>query len=138
MANPNRSHNSNKVQTSALAIFAWGPYAKLSGELMEDVAEIIGNNNKIKFILLSLKCDQTIKDNKNHYSNLLREQNAYLVNYVDFCIRGLTEEVLSVEISGKTVHKNILESPYVVDMHEMTYIDDKGIWTIETTKDTLH
>eukprot|EP00957_Ditylum_brightwellii_P174341 13273484-Ditylum_brightwellii.AAC.1 len=31
MANPNGSYNSNKVQISALAIFACGLFAKLSG-----------------------------------------------------------------------------------------------------------
>eukprot|EP00957_Ditylum_brightwellii_P040030 3029564-Ditylum_brightwellii.AAC.1 len=73
MANLNESYNSNKVQTKALAIFAWSPYAKLSVGLMEDVAKMIGNKNKIKFVLCSLKYNQTIKDNKNHYSNLLHE-----------------------------------------------------------------
>eukprot|EP00957_Ditylum_brightwellii_P172394 13124713-Ditylum_brightwellii.AAC.1 len=88
MANPTRLYNSNKLQASALAIFVRGPYAKLSGELMEDVTEMIGNKNKIKFVPLSLKYNQTIKDN--------------------FCVRGLTEEVLRVEISRKTVCENIL------------------------------
>eukprot|EP00957_Ditylum_brightwellii_P060596 4601072-Ditylum_brightwellii.AAC.1 len=48
------------------------------------------------------------------------------------------EEVLNVEISEKAVCENILESPYVVDMHKTPYTNDKGIWTIEMAKDTLH
>eukprot|EP00957_Ditylum_brightwellii_P134811 10278518-Ditylum_brightwellii.AAC.1 len=138
MANPTGSYNNNKVQMIALAIFAQGPYAKISSKLMEDVVEMIRNKNEIKFVLLSLKYDQTIKDNKNHYSNLLHKQNAYLVNYVDVCVRGLTEEVLSVEISGKTDWENILEPPHVVGMHKTAYTNNKGIWTTKTTKDTLH
>eukprot|EP00957_Ditylum_brightwellii_P093797 7142240-Ditylum_brightwellii.AAC.1 len=105
---------------------------------MEDMVEMIGSKNKTKFVPLSLKYNQTIKDNKNHYSNLLHKQSAHLVDYADFCIKGLTEEVLRVEISEKTVCKNILESPYVVDMHKMMFTNNKGIWTIETMKDTLH
>eukprot|EP00957_Ditylum_brightwellii_P019595 1478240-Ditylum_brightwellii.AAC.1 len=138
MANPTGSNNSNKAQTNTLAIFARGPYAKLSGALIEEVVEMIGNKNKIKFVPFSLKYDQTIKNNKNHYLTLLCKQNAYLVEYADFCAGGLTEKVLRVEISRKTVHKNTLESPYAVDMHKTTYTDKKGIWKLETTKGTLH
>eukprot|EP00957_Ditylum_brightwellii_P114368 8720235-Ditylum_brightwellii.AAC.1 len=105
MENPVRLNNSNKVQTIALAIFARDPYAKLSSEFIEDMVEMIGNKNKIKFVPLNLKYNQTIKDNKNHYLNLLCKQNAYLVDYADFHARGLMEEVLRVEISRKTVRE---------------------------------
>eukprot|EP00957_Ditylum_brightwellii_P193281 14716803-Ditylum_brightwellii.AAC.1 len=47
MANLTGSYNSNKEQTSALAIFARGPYTKLSGEFMEDMVEMIGSKNKL-------------------------------------------------------------------------------------------
>eukprot|EP00957_Ditylum_brightwellii_P164817 12548410-Ditylum_brightwellii.AAC.1 len=36
-------------------------------------------------------------DNTEKYKDLLREQNAYLVNYADFCVGGLTEAMLSHE-----------------------------------------
>eukprot|EP00957_Ditylum_brightwellii_P160301 12202806-Ditylum_brightwellii.AAC.1 len=35
------------------------------------------------------------------------------------------------------VKENIISSPYVVDIHCTTMADEKGIWTIETTKEKL-
>jgi hypothetical protein len=69
---------------------------------------------------------------------LIREQNAYLTNYADFRIGGVSEAMLNVEVSGKTVRDNILLSPFIVDMHPTVYTESKGIWTIESTVDDLH
>ena len=61
---------------------------------------------------------------------LIREQNAYLTNYADFRIGGVSEAMLNAKVSGKTVRDNILLSPFIVDMHPMIYTESKGIWTI--------
>ena len=58
---------------------------------------------------------------------LIREQNAYLTNYADFQIGGMSEAMLNVEVSGKTVWYSILLSPFIVDMHPTVYTESKGI-----------
>ena len=73
-----------------------------------------------------------------HYKTLIREQNAYLTNHADFQIGSISEAMLNVEVSGKTVRDNILLSPFIVDMHPTVYTESKGIWTIESTMDDLH
>eukprot|EP00957_Ditylum_brightwellii_P156844 11937825-Ditylum_brightwellii.AAC.1 len=98
---------------------------------------MIGNKNEVKFALLGLKYNQTIKDDATHYSNLSCNQNAYLKNYADFQVGGLTEGALGMVISGKTVKENLLESQYVIDIHKAMYTEEKGTWTVETTKDNL-
>eukprot|EP00957_Ditylum_brightwellii_P122630 9351810-Ditylum_brightwellii.AAC.1 len=46
--------------------------------------------------------------------------------------------MLDFKISGMTVKDNILTSPYIIDIHEITYIKTKGIWTIDTMVEDLH
>eukprot|EP00957_Ditylum_brightwellii_P166995 12713122-Ditylum_brightwellii.AAC.1 len=46
--------------------------------------------------------------------------------------------MLDFKISGTTVRDNILASPYIVNIHEMTYTETKGIWTIEMMVEDLH
>eukprot|EP00957_Ditylum_brightwellii_P064096 4862468-Ditylum_brightwellii.AAC.1 len=46
--------------------------------------------------------------------------------------------MLEFKISGTTTKDNILTSPYIVNIHEMTYTETKGIWTIKMTVDDLH
>ena len=61
------------MQSNTLAIFAQIPFAKLSSTFLEKAAAMIGNKNKVKFVLLGLKYNQTIQYNETHYSNLLQE-----------------------------------------------------------------
>eukprot|EP00957_Ditylum_brightwellii_P111469 8502092-Ditylum_brightwellii.AAC.1 len=79
-----------------------------------------------------------IKDNTEKYKHLLREQNAYLVNYVDFQVGDITEEMLEQKVLESTVKENILMSPFIADIHKTTFTINKGIWTIETTMENLH
>eukprot|EP00957_Ditylum_brightwellii_P028732 2170269-Ditylum_brightwellii.AAC.1 len=72
------------------------------------------------------------------YKNLLWEQNAYLVNYADFRVGGLTEAILEHKVSGSTVKDKILMSLFIVDIHKTMFTINKGIWTIETTVEDLH
>eukprot|EP00957_Ditylum_brightwellii_P191696 14593680-Ditylum_brightwellii.AAC.1 len=134
---PANSVRGGKVQTNALAIFAQMTFAKLSCEPLEDTLAMIGNKNKVTFVPLGLKYDQTIKDNATHYLNLLCEQNTHLKNYADFQVGGLTEEVLGMISSGKMAKENILASQYVIDIHKTIHTEEKGMSAIEITKENL-
>eukprot|EP00957_Ditylum_brightwellii_P012867 972582-Ditylum_brightwellii.AAC.1 len=79
-----------------------------------------------------------IKDNALHYVNLRKEQNTYLGNYADFKIGGITDKMLSYDSSVKSVKANILASPFIIDLHQTQFANNKGIWTIKTTKEDLH
>eukprot|EP00957_Ditylum_brightwellii_P102527 7813799-Ditylum_brightwellii.AAC.1 len=46
--------------------------------------------------------------------------------------------MLDFKITGMTVKDNILTSPYIVDIHETTYTETKGIWTIKTIVEDPH
>eukprot|EP00957_Ditylum_brightwellii_P134712 10270104-Ditylum_brightwellii.AAC.1 len=87
---------------------------------------------------MSLKFDRMIKDNVVHYATPLHEQNVYLVNYTDFRIEGLSEEMLQHNISGKSVKDNILMSPFIIGIHQTKFMEPKGIWAVETTTEDLH
>eukprot|EP00957_Ditylum_brightwellii_P209697 15362823-Ditylum_brightwellii.AAC.1 len=79
-----------------------------------------------------------IKNNVTHYATLLHKQNAYLVNYTDFWIGGLSDEMLHHGISEKSVKESTLMSPFIVDIHQTKFTDTKGIWMIKITKEDLH
>ena len=113
-------------------------FSLLASELMQEIAPMISLKSEVKFVLASLKYDPMIKNNVEHYKTLIREQNTYLTNYVDFRIGGVSKAMLNVDVSGKTAQDNILMSPFIVDMHPTVYTDSKGIWTIESTVEDLH
>eukprot|EP00957_Ditylum_brightwellii_P029246 2210741-Ditylum_brightwellii.AAC.1 len=66
---------------------------------MQEIAPMILLKSKVKFVPSSLKYDPMIKNNVDHYKTLILEQNAYLTNYADFCIGGVSEEMLEVNVS---------------------------------------
>eukprot|EP00957_Ditylum_brightwellii_P184692 14067192-Ditylum_brightwellii.AAC.1 len=105
---------------------------------MQEIAPMISLKSEVKCIPSSLKYNPMIKNNVKHYKTLIREQNTYLTNHVDFRIGGVSEAMLNVDVSGKTVQDNILMSPFIVDMHPTVYTDSKGIWTIESTSEDLY
>eukprot|EP00957_Ditylum_brightwellii_P006862 519424-Ditylum_brightwellii.AAC.1 len=107
-------------------------------DLIKKVAPMMTNESKVKFIPMGLKYDQTIQNHSTLYINLLREQNVYLPNYADFQIGGLTEETIDFIISVKTLKENTLATPYVMDINHTAFTDEKGIWTVETTKENVH
>eukprot|EP00957_Ditylum_brightwellii_P004504 342473-Ditylum_brightwellii.AAC.1 len=60
-----------------------------------------------KFVPANLSYDTSIHDGKQHYANLLKEQNQYLANYEDFCIGGVSNKMLSKGFKGKTLQENL-------------------------------
>eukprot|EP00957_Ditylum_brightwellii_P018031 1358903-Ditylum_brightwellii.AAC.1 len=121
-----------------LSLYAKINFANLALDLLQDSSNIIAMKSILKFIPMSLKYDKMIKDNTGHYTTLLREQNAYLVNYAHFCAGSLSETMFDFKISGTTVKDNIHTSPYIINIHETTYTETKGIWTIEMMVEDLH
>eukprot|EP00957_Ditylum_brightwellii_P124291 9474260-Ditylum_brightwellii.AAC.1 len=79
-----------------------------------------------------------IRNNITNYATRLREQNAHPVNYADFQIGGLLDEMLHHDVNGKLTKENILMSPFIVDIHQTKFTEAKGIWMIEATKEVLH
>eukprot|EP00957_Ditylum_brightwellii_P040677 3078804-Ditylum_brightwellii.AAC.1 len=96
---PNVWYKGRKVETDALGVYAQLSYSMLALNLIQDIASIIGIKREVKFIPSSLKYDKMIKGNMEKYKDLLREQNAYLVNYIDFRVGGLMEAMLENDIS---------------------------------------
>eukprot|EP00957_Ditylum_brightwellii_P126396 9635635-Ditylum_brightwellii.AAC.1 len=60
----------NHVKTNTLFMYVLRSHARISQDLMICVAQ-------------------------HHYANLLKEQNQYLAKYKDFCIHGVSDEMLS-------------------------------------------
>eukprot|EP00957_Ditylum_brightwellii_P086398 6573820-Ditylum_brightwellii.AAC.1 len=122
----------------AIGVFVRQPFLLLALELTQEIAPTVSLKSKVKFVLVLLEYDPMIKNNVDHYKTLIREQNAYLTNYADFRIEGVSKAMLTVDVSGKTVQDNILISLFIMDMHPTVYTDSKGIWTIESTVEDLH
>eukprot|EP00957_Ditylum_brightwellii_P019804 1493814-Ditylum_brightwellii.AAC.1 len=78
------NNKGQKVQTNALAVYAWLPFARITMDLLEEVAPMITNKSEAKFVLLGLKYDKNIPNNESLYASLLKEQNIYLAHYADF------------------------------------------------------
>eukprot|EP00957_Ditylum_brightwellii_P047741 3626929-Ditylum_brightwellii.AAC.1 len=64
---------------------------------------MISLKSEVKFVPSSLKYNPMIKNNVEHYKTLIREQNAYLTNYADFRVGGVSKAMLNVDVSRKTV-----------------------------------
>eukprot|EP00957_Ditylum_brightwellii_P092916 7074873-Ditylum_brightwellii.AAC.1 len=129
----------NKLyRMDTIGVYTHQQFASLSLELLHETALMIATKSKVKFVPLQLKFDYMIKNNVEHYKMLICEQNAYLTNYADFCIGGISKEMLEVSISGKMVKDNMLMSPYIANMNPSIDTATKGIWTIEMTQKNLH
>eukprot|EP00957_Ditylum_brightwellii_P049334 3743253-Ditylum_brightwellii.AAC.1 len=92
------------------------------------------DNHRFKFLLANLPYDKSIRDGKQNYLQLLKEQNQYLSNYEDFRIGGVNEDLLDEKIDDST----LLEKPELVgvigDIMPTVFTKTKGIWQVETTK----
>eukprot|EP00957_Ditylum_brightwellii_P003625 274400-Ditylum_brightwellii.AAC.1 len=77
-------------------------HARISQDLMLCVMLHVRHSG-FKFELAKLPYDKSICNGKHHYANLLKEQNQNLANYKDFCIGGVSNEMLSREFEGKTL-----------------------------------
>eukprot|EP00957_Ditylum_brightwellii_P013512 1019182-Ditylum_brightwellii.AAC.1 len=77
-------YKGKKFETDALGVYAKLNYSNLALNLIQDIASVIATKSMVKFVSISSKFNKMIKDNMEKYKNLMREQNAYLVNYADF------------------------------------------------------
>eukprot|EP00957_Ditylum_brightwellii_P105686 8059318-Ditylum_brightwellii.AAC.1 len=85
-----------KYKTKAIRVFVRQPFSLIVTELMQEIAPMISLKSEVKFVLSLLKYNQMIKNNVEHNKMLIREQNAYLTKYADFCIGGVSEAMLDV------------------------------------------
>eukprot|EP00957_Ditylum_brightwellii_P079434 6040954-Ditylum_brightwellii.AAC.1 len=84
----------NHIKTNALFVCALRSHARISQDLMLHVVLHV-LHSKFKFILANLPYDKPIHDGKQHYASLFKAQNQYLANYKEFCIGGVSDEMLS-------------------------------------------
>eukprot|EP00957_Ditylum_brightwellii_P056400 4275351-Ditylum_brightwellii.AAC.1 len=61
------NNKGQKVQTNALAVYAWLQFARITRDLLEEVAPIITNTSKVKFVPLGVKYDKNIPNNESLY-----------------------------------------------------------------------
>eukprot|EP00957_Ditylum_brightwellii_P097187 7401330-Ditylum_brightwellii.AAC.2 len=117
---------------NALSVYALQSHARISQDLMICVAPHLGHSG-FKFVPANLPFDKSICDGKQHYANLLKEQNQYLANYKDFCIGEVSNEMLSSEFDRKTLRDNFESQGVVCNITQIIFTEVKGIWQVETT-----
>eukprot|EP00957_Ditylum_brightwellii_P011025 835405-Ditylum_brightwellii.AAC.1 len=61
------NNKGQKVQTNALAVYARLPFARITRDLLEEVAPMITNKSEAKFVPLGLKYDKTFLP-MSHYT----------------------------------------------------------------------
>eukprot|EP00957_Ditylum_brightwellii_P044615 3382847-Ditylum_brightwellii.AAC.1 len=83
----------NHMETSAIAVYALQLYACISLELMLCITPHV-NSHGFKFLPAKLPYDKSIRDRKQNYAQLLKEQNQYLSNYEDCRIGGIDKDLL--------------------------------------------
>eukprot|EP00957_Ditylum_brightwellii_P182926 13934115-Ditylum_brightwellii.AAC.1 len=93
------------VKTRTLSVYMLRFNVRITQELMLCVAPHVGHSS-FKLVPASLTHDKSICNGKQHYANLLKEQNQYLVNYKDFCISGISKEMLSKDFDGKMLREH--------------------------------
>eukprot|EP00957_Ditylum_brightwellii_P097504 7426234-Ditylum_brightwellii.AAC.2 len=71
------------------------------------------DHSGFKFLLASLPDGKSIWDGKLQYAQLLKEQNQFLVNYKNFRIGGISEDMMDTKF-GEITLCNLLELPGVV------------------------
>eukprot|EP00957_Ditylum_brightwellii_P143416 10926028-Ditylum_brightwellii.AAC.1 len=85
------------------------------------------DHSGFKFLLASLPYDKSTQDSKLQYDQLLKEQNQFLANYEDFCIGGISEDMMDTKF-GKSTLRNLLELPEVLgDITPAPLTKSKGI-----------
>eukprot|EP00957_Ditylum_brightwellii_P182267 13886017-Ditylum_brightwellii.AAC.1 len=98
--------NNQRNETNAIGVYVCQQFATLSLEVLHETASMIVTKSKVKFVPLGLKFDYMIKNSIEHYKMLIREQNAYLTNYADFCVGRISAEMLEMITSDETVKEN--------------------------------
>eukprot|EP00957_Ditylum_brightwellii_P211131 15365791-Ditylum_brightwellii.AAC.1 len=97
----------NHVKTNALSVYTLRSHARISQDI------------RLSHAL-------------HHYANLLKEQNQYLANYKDFCISGVSNEMLSREFEGQTLQDHLELQGVVGDIMHTVFMETKGIWQVES------
>eukprot|EP00957_Ditylum_brightwellii_P036668 2777477-Ditylum_brightwellii.AAC.1 len=59
--------------------------------------------------------------------NLSKEQNYFLQQFKDFCIRGLSEDVIDTKIGEQKAKDMLIDGVTIVDMKPTMFIKAKGI-----------
>eukprot|EP00957_Ditylum_brightwellii_P003437 260162-Ditylum_brightwellii.AAC.1 len=126
-----------RIESEAMLIYARKSHAKLSTNLMEFIVPTSNTSLKsnIKFIPAHMQFDKSLPNAAQKYADLLREQNLYLKQYDNCKIGGLHSAALDHELdNGNTLQSLMLEEPSIVDINSTVFTQQKGIWTIKTTK----
>eukprot|EP00957_Ditylum_brightwellii_P094124 7166289-Ditylum_brightwellii.AAC.1 len=116
----------NHVETNSLSVYVLRSHARISQDLMLCVAPHVRHSG-FKFVPAKLPYDKSINDEKQHYANLLKEQNQYFANYKDVCIGGVSNEMLSREIDRKTLCNHLELQGIVGDITHTVITETKGI-----------
>eukprot|EP00957_Ditylum_brightwellii_P057952 4393766-Ditylum_brightwellii.AAC.1 len=96
----------NHAKTNAISVYTLRSHARILQDLMLHIVPHVGHSG-FKFVPANLPYDKSIHDGKQHYANLLKEQNQCLVNYKDFHIGGISNEMLSREFKGETLQDHL-------------------------------
>eukprot|EP00957_Ditylum_brightwellii_P114778 8752539-Ditylum_brightwellii.AAC.1 len=123
----------NHVETNALLVYALRSHARILQDLMLCIAPHVGHSG-FKFVPANLPYDKSIHDGKQHYANLLKEQNQYLANYEDFHIGRVSNKMLSRDFKGKTLREHLELQGVVGNITHSVFNETKGFWQVETTK----
>eukprot|EP00957_Ditylum_brightwellii_P116570 8891801-Ditylum_brightwellii.AAC.1 len=91
-----------KTETTVLAVYVLRLHAHIAQDLMMRVAPHVDHSG-FKFLLSSLPYDKSIWDGKLQYAQLLKEQNQFLVNYKDFHIGGISEDMIDTKFGESTL-----------------------------------
>eukprot|EP00957_Ditylum_brightwellii_P040856 3092258-Ditylum_brightwellii.AAC.1 len=133
---PSITIGNTKTETTALAVYALQLHAGIAQDLIMRVVPHVDHRG-FKFLLASLPYDKSIWDGKLQYAQLIKEQNQFLVNYKNFCIGGISEDMMDTTL-GESTLQELLELPQVVgDITLAPFTKSKGIWQVETTKGQL-
>eukprot|EP00957_Ditylum_brightwellii_P031822 2413058-Ditylum_brightwellii.AAC.1 len=93
------------------------------------------DNHGFKLLPASLLYDKSIRDGKQNYAQLLKEQNQYLSKCEDFCIGGIDEGLLNTKFNNSTLCEKLKLAGVMGDITPTVFTKTKGIWQVETTKD---
>eukprot|EP00957_Ditylum_brightwellii_P005526 423245-Ditylum_brightwellii.AAC.1 len=123
----------NHVETSVLAVYVLQSHMYISQELMLCITPHVGNHG-FKFLPANLPYGKSIRDGKQNYSKLLKEQNQYLSNYKDFRIGSIDKDLLDENIDDSTLHEKLELVGVIGNIMPTVFTKTKGIWQVETTK----
>eukprot|EP00957_Ditylum_brightwellii_P063757 4838015-Ditylum_brightwellii.AAC.1 len=123
----------NHVETSTLAVYALQSCSRISQELMLRAVPYV-DNHRFKFLPANLPYNKSIRDGKQNYAQLLKEENQYLSNYKDFRISSINKDLLDKKIDDSTLRGKQELADVIGDIMPTVFTKVKGIWKVKTTK----